>query len=278
MSASPILPQRPFLQLVRDFAIRWFPKNNFLRPMPSSMHGSTYSPRQSPSVVTAILASFTSIGPFLSRLVVQGSLTSPMFTITLQRDSIEVGGNIGMLAIGELPEGVQNASLTWARVRGYPPAAGGLAAPADSPNEVYPISWEIPLDDVYFDGQKLPRSNLSSNISLSALIDTVSHVPKPLLQKYSPLHFRATLSSAVLPTLFSLSRIPLAVMETFLARTHTVSLFKLVARCFRLILATLLHRPSKTRWMCACLTSRRRILLKWEEVGISIVGVWEIPF
>jgi hypothetical protein len=97
-----------------------------------------------------------------------------MITITLQRDSVEIGGNIGMLAIGELPEGVNNESLTWAQVRGYPISAGGLPAPADSPNELYPVTWEIPLDDVYFDGRKLPQSTLSSpNISLTALVDTV---------------------------------------------------------------------------------------------------------
>lgn len=40
--------------------------------------------------------------------------------------------------------------------------------------QVYPLVWEIPLDDVYFDGVKLPRSTLSpSSISLSALVDTV---------------------------------------------------------------------------------------------------------
>jgi len=57
-------------------------------------------------------------------------------------------------------------------VRGYPTDQGGLAAPADSPDEVYPITWEIPLDDVYLDGVKLARSTLSTNISLSALLDT----------------------------------------------------------------------------------------------------------
>lgn len=102
-----------------------------------------------------------------------------MVTITLQRDTVDIGGNLGMLAIGELPAGIDNGSLTWAQVRGYTLAQGGLAAPADSPNEVYPLAWEIPLDDVYFDGQKLQRSTLSSSdISLSALIDTVSKLQK----------------------------------------------------------------------------------------------------
>jgi phytepsin len=164
-----------------DFAIRWFPK--FFFNLPTSLHplsSKAHSPRQSTSTVPDVLASFTSLGPFLSRLVAQGSLASPLFTVTLQRDSIDVGGNAGMLAIGGLPAGVNNDSLTWVQVRGYPSSAGGLTAPADSPNELYPVTWEIPLDDVYFDGQKLPRSSLSpSGISLSALIDTVSRYGKP---------------------------------------------------------------------------------------------------
>lgn len=46
----------------------------------------------------------------------------------------------------------------------------------DPPAKAYPIAWEIPVDDVFLDGMKLPRSQLSSsNISLSALIDTVRH-------------------------------------------------------------------------------------------------------
>ena len=43
---------------------------------------------------------------------------------------------------------------------------------------MYPLAWEVALDDVYLDGVKLPRSTLSSSsISLSALIDTVSPLP-----------------------------------------------------------------------------------------------------
>ncbi|KIY47720.1 acid protease, partial [Fistulina hepatica ATCC 64428] len=119
-----------------------------------------------------ILVSFASIGPFLARLVVNGELTSPVFVITLQRDTIDVGGNIGQLSIGELPAGIDNSSFTWSKVRGYPSSQGGLSAPPDSPNEVYPITWELFVDSVYLDNEMLPTSNLSSNISLSALLDT----------------------------------------------------------------------------------------------------------
>ncbi|KAG6878986.1 hypothetical protein C0992_006080, partial [Termitomyces sp. T32_za158] len=49
---------------------------------------------------------------------------------------------------------------------------GGLPPPPDSPKEVYPITWEIFVDDVYLDGDKLPRSSASPGIELSALVDT----------------------------------------------------------------------------------------------------------
>ena len=49
-----------------------------------------------------------------------------MYTLTLQRDSIQVEGNVGMLSIGE-------DSLTWVPIRAYP---YWLLAPPDTPNEV----------------------------------------------------------------------------------------------------------------------------------------------
>lgn len=40
--------------------------------------------------------------------------------------------------------------------------------------QVYPLTWEIMIDNVYLDGEKLPQSTLvSSSIGPSALIDTV---------------------------------------------------------------------------------------------------------
>ena len=56
-----------------------------------------------------------------------------MYTLTLQRDSIQVGGNAGMLSIGEVPSGVSEDSLTCVPIRAYP---YWLPAPPDSPNEV----------------------------------------------------------------------------------------------------------------------------------------------
>ncbi|ETW75583.1 aspartic peptidase [Heterobasidion irregulare TC 32-1] len=151
-----------------SFASRVFPDFSFVHP------ASELQSRQSFTItVHDVLETFESNGPLVSRLATQGKLAAPLVTITLQRDTVDVGGNLGMLSIGELPRGVKADSLTWVSLRGYTTAEGGLPAPAESPNEVYPLAWEIPIDDVYFDGQKLPKSNLtSSKISLSALVDT----------------------------------------------------------------------------------------------------------
>ena len=167
-------PHRDLLsKAIHNFAIRFFPKSGFhLLSFPSL---SSLAPRQSSSLVSTIFSSYSSIGPFIPRLVAQGILAYPMFTITLQRDSIDIGGNMGVMSLGKLPTGVTNDSLTWVKVRGYTTAQGGMTAPPDSPGEVYPIAWEVPIDDVWLNGQVLPRSSLSAaNISLSALIDTAS--------------------------------------------------------------------------------------------------------
>lgn len=132
-----------------NLATRFFPHFNFLRPSfpsissllrqlssPSPSGSNTPQPRQQSSLTPAILASYATIGPFIGRLVAAGMLTAPQFTVTLQRDAVDLGGNVGQLSIGELPGDVQNGSLTWARVRGYTSAQGGLGPPADSPNEV----------------------------------------------------------------------------------------------------------------------------------------------
>jgi hypothetical protein len=93
---------------------------------------------QRKSTTPAVLSSFPSIAPFISRLVAQHVLANPMFTVTLQRDYLDFGGNVGQLSIGELPEGVSAESLTWVDVRGYPASERGLAPPPDSPEEVCP--------------------------------------------------------------------------------------------------------------------------------------------
>jgi len=107
-------------------------------------------------------------------MALSGLLSEPSFTVTLQRDALDIGGNIGMLSIGELPGTVKNDSLVWIPVRLYTTGQGGIPASPAAPNETYPISWEVPLTAVYLDGQQLPKSTLSTGVSLSALIDTGS--------------------------------------------------------------------------------------------------------
>jgi hypothetical protein len=90
----------------------------------------------SPSIVPAVFHSYATIAPLIARLAVTNVLGLPMFTVTLQRDTVEVGGNVGLLSLGELPHGIKNESMTWVPVRLYTKAQGGLPPPPDSPNEV----------------------------------------------------------------------------------------------------------------------------------------------
>lgn len=87
--------------------------------------------------VDDILASFASTGPLLTRLILTGALASPVVAISLQRDTVDIGGNQGMVSIGELPAGLAMEDLTWVPLRGYTIAEGGLPAPESSPNEVH---------------------------------------------------------------------------------------------------------------------------------------------
>lgn len=122
-----------------------------------------------------LLSSYTH-GPLLSRISMTDALEAPMFTITLNRNTIDISGH-GQLTLGKLPDGVDNSSLTWVPVRLYTPAEGGLKAPTFAPNELYPFRWEIDIDGVFFDGQSLPKSAIPTLDGLdptrtSALIDT----------------------------------------------------------------------------------------------------------
>ena len=51
------------------------------------------------------------VEPFLILFVTAAQLTLPMYTLTLQRDSIQVGGNAGMLSIGEMPSGAPSGKV-----------------------------------------------------------------------------------------------------------------------------------------------------------------------
>ncbi|KAK0493551.1 aspartic peptidase domain-containing protein [Armillaria luteobubalina] len=138
-----------------------------------SQRRQSHSNSSAAARTSVITDSYASMGPFVTRLVANAELNAPMFTVTLQRNTIARGGNVGQLSIGELPAGVKNETLTWVPIRSYSSEEGGLAGPTDSPNEKYPINWEIFIDAVYLDGQKLNRSSLaSSDIAVSGLIDT----------------------------------------------------------------------------------------------------------
>jgi hypothetical protein len=96
---------------------------------------SDWDRSQFPSV-NDIIASFATKGPLLPRLILTGALASPIVSIFLQRDTVDIGGNQGLLSIGELPAGIAAEDLTWVPLRLYAAGEGGLPAPEDSPNEV----------------------------------------------------------------------------------------------------------------------------------------------
>ncbi|XP_006456233.1 hypothetical protein AGABI2DRAFT_211096 [Agaricus bisporus var. bisporus H97] len=148
-----------------------FPNLRFPKEAPHTSQQHSY--RETRSISDLVFDSYSDIAPFPGRLIATNQIDGPLFSVTLQRDTIDVGGNSGQFSVGELPLGVENGSLTWVPVRRYSEAEGGLSGPSDAPYETYPLSWEIIFEDVYLDGELLPRSNLSSSdIQLSALIDT----------------------------------------------------------------------------------------------------------
>lgn len=117
----------------RNYANRWFDKS--ILGISSSRHTDPLyqsMPQQKRHTMTssAIISSFGVSGPFFARLVSLGGLALPMFVIALQRDTVEIGGNEGMLSIGGLPPGVQNESLTWVPVRKYTLQQDGLTQDA----------------------------------------------------------------------------------------------------------------------------------------------------
>ena len=170
---------------------RLFPDlRRLLSPVLSPPDNQPPSPQNASSdLIAEVLASYATLGPFLPRLISNDALNQPMFTVRLQRDA-DSHGTSGQMTIGGFPQELETERIVWTYVRGYPPSQGGLQAPSNAPEEVclmlvhhnmnltipevYPIAWEIPIDDVFLDGCKIPRSSLSSpNISLSALLDTV---------------------------------------------------------------------------------------------------------
>ncbi|CAL1712293.1 unnamed protein product [Somion occarium] len=126
----------------------------------------------SPPTTDAFVTGTASNGPLLSRLAMSGQLENPMFAVAFQRNTIDVSGS-GSITIGQLPDEIDNSSITWVPVRLYGAEDGGQNPPTFAPNETYPLRWEVPLDGVFLDGQKLSDTNATGvNKGLSALIDT----------------------------------------------------------------------------------------------------------
>ncbi|KAJ4488036.1 aspartic peptidase domain-containing protein [Lentinula aciculospora] len=143
-----------------------------------------------------LLSAFNVSGPPIWRLVTnaipeqqkqqrqqQSTTLKPMFSVSLQRETnagdgdyriIDYDkGNPGILTIGGLPPGIKEEDLAWSEVRRYGVEDGGLRGGPGAEDEVYPITWEIPIDDVFFDGRKLPRSGMvDPEIGVTGLIDT----------------------------------------------------------------------------------------------------------
>lgn len=117
--------------LALPFASRRIPFPDF-----EFLHG--HAKRQSGNFTSSsqAIASMSNYGPLLTRLIAQGMLESPMFSITLQRDTVDIGGDVGLLSIGQLSPGIPTNSLTWVPLRAYPAKQGGLPPPPESPNEV----------------------------------------------------------------------------------------------------------------------------------------------
>lgn len=117
-----------------DFRRPEFPSFDFL--LEPSLH--PHAKRQSSSLLSsdAVINSFATYGPLFSRLIAQHAVVSPMFTVTLQRDTLDIGGNMGLLSIGELPGGIKSESLTWVPIRAYTAQEGGLPPSPAAPNEV----------------------------------------------------------------------------------------------------------------------------------------------
>ncbi|TBU29956.1 acid protease [Dichomitus squalens] len=128
-----------------------------------------------PSGTDTFISQVATYGPIVSRLIEADMIDDPLFSITLQRDTIDVSGQ-GQITIGQLPDGFDESNITWVPVRLYAASEGGLTPPTFAPNEVYPLRWEVPIDAVFLDGQKLASSTQAgaglNTSEVSALIDT----------------------------------------------------------------------------------------------------------
>ena len=146
----------------------------------------------SPQTTDQFIEAAATYGPLTTRLALSGQLEQPMFSLMLQRNTIDVSGDNGVVSVGRLPDGIDNSSLTWLPVRLYTPEEGGLNPPNFAPEEVYPLRWEVPLDAVYIDGKQVENN---AGKGVTALIDTVDMITH-ILSAYADTDSRAILSCA----------------------------------------------------------------------------------
>ncbi|KAF9483409.1 acid protease [Pholiota conissans] len=148
-------------------------------PTASSVQGSILGTTiDSATDIDNYVDSMGSHGPLISRIAMAGALDAPMFSLSLQRDERDPTRTekTGFLTLGKLPHGIDNSSLTWVPVRLYAVEDGGMGPPSFAADEVYPYRWEIDIEGVFLDGERLPETTIPANgvdsKRVSALIDT----------------------------------------------------------------------------------------------------------
>ena len=103
---------------------------------PSNSASQARKRRAGPASYASPIDSFSSIGPFFTRLVTLKLLSRPLVVTTLQRDTVSLSGNAGTLSLGALPYDLKDDHLTWVPIRSYRASEGGLPPSPEAPNEV----------------------------------------------------------------------------------------------------------------------------------------------
>ncbi|KAJ8089250.1 hypothetical protein PM082_014498 [Marasmius tenuissimus] len=143
-------------------------------PSGSEIQEALVSADTGPLVTTdAFVKDTWKFGPVLSRISMTHMLKDPMFTIELQRSTIDADEGEeahGQLTVGKLPDDVKDkeSEVLWVPVKLYTPEEGGLRAPDFAKGETYPFRWEIELEGVFFNGQPVANSKIPAGSNLPA--------------------------------------------------------------------------------------------------------------
>ena len=143
-------------------------------PSGSKIQEALVSADTGPLVTTdAFVKDAWKFGPILSRISMTHMLKDPMFTIELQRGTIDadVGEDAhGQMTVGKLPDDMKDKAndVLWVPVKLYKPEEGGLRAPDFAKGEIYPFRWEIEIENVFFNGQPVANSKIPVATSLPA--------------------------------------------------------------------------------------------------------------